>query len=211
MKRMLLWFALMNKRLFKRVSFWLILAAVPLLVLALGLLAQQESGVTTVALYAEDEADPAAEAILARLTEGKSVMRCVRCDSERETKRLVSTGRADVAWIFPKDLSARIDARAGGEDTRPITSSMTEPMKNALSICMTPIIPTRLIGPSGAAFVTLRRFQFPITHSVISASAEVLKAARNIRHIKSRNMKADLKGPVLVNLCSWMLQGMTGI
>ena len=121
MKRMLLWFALMNKRLFRRVSFWLILAAVPLLVLALGLLAQQESGVTTIALFAEDEADPAAAAILARLAEGKSVMRYVRCGSEREAKRLVSTARADVAWIFPADLSARIDKRAGGEDTRLVT------------------------------------------------------------------------------------------
>ena len=44
MKRFFLWFALLNKRLARRASFWLILAAVPLLVLALGLLADQESG-----------------------------------------------------------------------------------------------------------------------------------------------------------------------
>ena len=41
MKRIFLWFVLLNKRLSRRVSFWLILAAVPLLVLALGLLAAQ--------------------------------------------------------------------------------------------------------------------------------------------------------------------------
>ena len=118
MKRFLLWFSLLNKRLMKRLSFWLILAAVPLLVLALGLLAEQESGVATIAIYAEDEADPAAAAVLDRLEGQKSVMHYLRCASEREASALVATSRADVAWIFPEDLSARIEARSGGENVR---------------------------------------------------------------------------------------------
>ncbi len=118
MKRVFIWFALLNKRLFRRVSFWLILAAVPLLVLSLRLLSEQESGVTTVALYAEDAEDPAAGAALDRLTTQKSVMRYILCDSERAAKSLVASGRADMAWVFPADLSARIDQRGGGESAR---------------------------------------------------------------------------------------------
>lgn len=119
MKRFLLWFVLLNKRLARRVSFWLILAAVPLLVLALGLLADQESGAATVAVYAADPADPAAAAVLERLEGGRSVLRVVRCDSERAARDLVASSRADAAWVLPEDLSERIAAHAQGE-TAPI-------------------------------------------------------------------------------------------
>ena len=86
MKRAFLWFMLLNRRLMKRISFWLILAAVPLLVLALGLLAQQESGVATVAVYVEDETDPAATSMLERLRKEKSVIHYRFCDSEQEAR-----------------------------------------------------------------------------------------------------------------------------
>ena len=115
MKRVFLWFVLLNKRLARRASFWLILAAVPLLVLALGLLADQESGVSTIAVYAEDASDPAAAAVLERLENGRSVLRYVTCGSEREARDLVASSRADAAWVFPADLSERIAAHAAGK------------------------------------------------------------------------------------------------
>ena len=115
MKRILLWFVLLNKRLSRRISFWLILAAVPLLVLALGLLAQQESGVATVAVYVEDESDPASAAVLERLHAQKGVLRYIFTDSEREAASLVRTSRADIAWILSSDLTDRLDARATGQ------------------------------------------------------------------------------------------------
>ena len=114
MKRFLLWFTLLNKRLARRVSLWLILAAVPLLVLALGLLAEQSSGVATIAVYAEDPADPAAAAVLERLDGQRSVLHYQHCASEREARALVASSRADAAWILPADLSARIAAHADG-------------------------------------------------------------------------------------------------
>lgn len=115
MKRIFLWFVLLNKRLSRRVSFWLILAAVPLLVLALGLLAQQESGVATVAIYVEDETDPASAAVLERLHTQKGVLRYLFTDSEREAASLVKTSRADIAWILSSDLTQRLDDRAAGQ------------------------------------------------------------------------------------------------
>lgn len=115
MKRIFLWFVLLNKRLSRRVSFWLILAAVPLLVLALGLLAQQESGVATVAIYVEDETDPASAAVLERLHAQKGVLRYLFTDSEREAASLVKTSRADIAWILSSDLTQRLDDRAAGQ------------------------------------------------------------------------------------------------
>ena len=99
MKQIFLWFVLLNKRLARRISFWLILAAVPLLVLALGLLAQQESGVATVAVYVEDETDPAATSMMERLRKEKSVIHYRFCDSEQEARSLVKTGGKDNAIV----------------------------------------------------------------------------------------------------------------
>ena len=115
MKQIFLWFYMLNKRLARRISFWLILAAVPLLVLALGMLAKQESGVATVAVYVEDESDPAAVSMLERLRTQKSVIHYTFCESEQTAQSLVRSSRADVAWILPDDLSDRINARAGGK------------------------------------------------------------------------------------------------
>ena len=116
MKRLLLWSALLQKRLTKRLSFWCILLAVPLLLLALSALSGQESGAATVAVCAEDAQDPAAAAVLARLEEGRSVVRFVRCDTEPEARALVEADRADAAWVLPADLSKRIDAHSAGDE-----------------------------------------------------------------------------------------------
>ena len=116
MKRVFLWSLLLQKRLTRRWSFWCILAAVPLLLFALGLLAGQDSGAATAAIYAEDASDPAAAAVLERLEAGTRVVRYLRCASEAEARSLTASGRADTAWILPADLSEKIDAHCAGDD-----------------------------------------------------------------------------------------------
>ena len=62
-------YLLLNKRILKRLSFILILAAVPVMVAAIGLVSQQQNGVVSVALAAEDPDDPLAAEIIGQLAD----------------------------------------------------------------------------------------------------------------------------------------------
>ena len=121
LRTLLRWWGLMNKRLLKRPGFWAILLAVPLLVLALTLAAANPGGVVRIAVGLEAPEDPAAAAAADRITGGKSVLELVRCADAEEARTLVSTGRADGAWIFPTDYAQCLEAAAAGEETCLVT------------------------------------------------------------------------------------------
>ena len=53
-KRYLLWFFLLEKRLFRKVGFILVLASVPLLVLVISLISSRAEGAIEVVLFAEE-------------------------------------------------------------------------------------------------------------------------------------------------------------
>ncbi len=108
MKRFFLWWGLLAKRLLRRPAYLAVLLLVPLFALALSLFSGQESGVLRVALAAEDPADPAAAAAIARLTEGRSVLLCRDHGSEAAAREAVQTGQADAAWIFSADLERKL-------------------------------------------------------------------------------------------------------
>ena len=120
MKRVgpLRWWRLLNKRLLKRPGFWAILLAVPLLVLALSLAATRTGGIIRIAVGLETPEDPAAQEAAERLFSSPSVLELVRCTDADEARTLVSTGRADGAWIFPSDFSSRLEKAATGEDVQ---------------------------------------------------------------------------------------------
>ncbi len=107
MKNMGKWFLLLNKRLYKKVTFLLILVLIPLLVMSYGAVARDESGVLTVALACEGE-DPTAKQIMQELKDGSNLIRFVICDDPQTAKNMVNGQRADAAWIFEDDLQAAI-------------------------------------------------------------------------------------------------------
>lgn len=104
MRRIAIWYILLNKRLFKKRSFLLILCLVPLLVAGMRLAAQQESGIVTVALCMKDPADELSAKVVGQLQGSNDVLRYVVCDTEEEARRLVADFQADAAWIFPENL-----------------------------------------------------------------------------------------------------------
>ena len=104
MRRIAIWYILLNKRLFKTKSFLLILCMVPLLVAGMRLASRQESGIVTIALCMSDPADELADQVVEQL-EGNDVLRYVICDTREEAVGLVESFRADAAWIFPEDLA----------------------------------------------------------------------------------------------------------
>lgn len=104
MRRIAVWYVLLNKRLFKKRSFLLILCMVPLLMAGMRLAAQQESGIVTVALCMQNPADELSAKVVERLQGSNDVLRYVVCDTEEEARGLVESFQADAAWIFPEDL-----------------------------------------------------------------------------------------------------------
>lgn len=107
MKNMGKWFLLLNKRLYKKVTFLLILVLIPVLVMGYGAVAREESGVLTVALACDGE-DPTATQIMQELKDGSNLIRFVICDDPETARAMVNGQRADAAWIFEDELEEAI-------------------------------------------------------------------------------------------------------
>ncbi len=107
-KRCLRWALLLWKRLYKKWTFVVLLLLIPLLVLAYGLTAQEESGMSTVALaVSQGQPDQLTQQVWQALEES-SLVRYIRCDSPEAARQLVQAGQADTAWIFADELEARV-------------------------------------------------------------------------------------------------------
>jgi ABC-2 type transport system permease protein len=102
---------LLWKRLFRRPGYLVILAAVPLLTLALLAAAGQGSGLVTAALVLTEPEDPAALAVLKDLTENPGAVRVREYPTQAAALGAVTGGEADAAWILG-DLTAGLRAYA---------------------------------------------------------------------------------------------------
>lgn len=107
MKRMTTWLLMMTKRLYKKLTFLLILLLIPVLVLGYGIAAQEDSGIMTIAL-AQEGSDPMAEAVITDLATEPSLIRFVLCTTAEEAEAMVSGAKADAAWIFAADTTDKV-------------------------------------------------------------------------------------------------------
>ena len=114
MKRFLTRWYLLNKRLFKKPVFVLILCMVPILIVALNAVTNRSDGFVGIALAAEDPSDPMAAAITAKLSGGGAI-RFTNCDSPEEAERQVRYGEADGAWIIKGDIAEEMDKLVAGD------------------------------------------------------------------------------------------------
>ena len=107
MKRILKWFLLLNKRLYKKLSFILILLLIPVLVFSYSNVAEESSGVITIAL-AQVGDDAMASGVIQKLIEENSLVRFLKIETPQAAKELVEEGDADAAWIFPDDMEEKV-------------------------------------------------------------------------------------------------------
>ena len=108
-------FGLLNKRLFKKPSFVIILCMIPLLVLGLKLISKQESGIVRIALVNEGAGEKTgAGTIIDSLLNADSVFLYSRCDSEEEAVELLDLDSVDAVWVFPEDYDERVSAFTTG-------------------------------------------------------------------------------------------------
>ena len=108
MKQYLKWLWFLNKRLYKKVTFVVLLLIIPLLTLFFSLFARQSSGFVHIALAADGE-DAVAEAVIDELLGSSEFIRFTRCAATEEAVRMVRNGDADGAWLFPADFEERIE------------------------------------------------------------------------------------------------------
>lgn len=109
-KRFFLWFVLLNKRLLKKISFLLILCSIPLLVIAVNLMSKQEGGILNVVVCTEDSGDVLAQKIIDSLLSDEDIINYMEAESTDEACKLVQSGKADAAWIFPEGFQEEVDA-----------------------------------------------------------------------------------------------------
>lgn len=113
---------LLNKRLFKKYSFWMIMCLVPVLVAGMRLALREESGVAGIAIYQGNPRDDSTAEVIRQLTEEKTLLRYVFCETQEEARALVVGGRVNAALIFPRDLQAAIEQAAAGKRVEPVVT-----------------------------------------------------------------------------------------
>lgn len=103
MKKTFYRFFLLNKRLYKKPVFIIILALIPLLMLSFELVAQDSGGLVRIALTCEDRNDTFSQRITERLISRDGLILFTEAESSVAAIDMVKSGKADAAWIFPSD------------------------------------------------------------------------------------------------------------
>lgn len=119
-RRIVIRYYLLNKRLFKKYSFLLILCLVPFLIGSIRLLAGQESGIARVVLCLPDPTDELAAQVAHRLMNDDGLLRYSLCDNAEEARQMVMSDEADTAWIFEQNLSDSLQKAASKKRIRPV-------------------------------------------------------------------------------------------
>ncbi len=100
---------ILNKRLFRKISFAVILLLVPVLVAAMAIVSRNsDSGMLTVALAMRDDNDVIANEIVTKLSDDSGLIRFEYFGTVNEASEAVEDGRADAAWIFSDDMESKI-------------------------------------------------------------------------------------------------------
>ncbi len=116
--KILIWYYMLTKRLFKHYSFIIILLAIPLLIPIANNSMKSDAGLITIALHARSD-DASSNEIINKLTNENTVIRYRVCETEAEASKLVESGKADAAWIFHKDLTKKMLYFGSGESKKP--------------------------------------------------------------------------------------------
>lgn len=111
-------YLILTKRMLKKLSFLLLLCAIPLMVWGMRQMSEQESGLITLALCAADSQDQDALHTIEKITERNNLARYIVVNSEEEARKAVLENRADAAWIFQSSLKDRLFTYGTGNQTR---------------------------------------------------------------------------------------------
>lgn len=106
--KLLLWFAMLSKRLYKKPTFLVIMVLIPVLVLGYTSISGGESGVITVGL-ASQEADPITQEVFTSLQGSSELISFQVYSDPQEAETLLQGGKLDAVWIFPGKMAEKIE------------------------------------------------------------------------------------------------------
>ena len=109
MLKLLKWFLMLTKRLYKKVAFIAIMAIIPLIAIALSFAAKQEAGFIKICLTQENPQDEiSTEIINDFLNEDTLIQFSFEPDYKKAIEQ-VYDGSVDVVWLFNADTKTQID------------------------------------------------------------------------------------------------------
>lgn len=108
-RKMLLWFAMLSKRLYKKPTFLALMVLIPVLVLGYTAISGGESGVITIGLACEGT-DAMTRDIFTELQESSQLLNFQICADPQAAESLLRAGKLDAVWIFPENLAEEMEA-----------------------------------------------------------------------------------------------------
>ena len=123
MKRLLKWFLMLNKRLYKKPSFIAILLLIPVAIFSIGLVSELDSGFLRIVLAETDKNDEISNEIVEKLLSTNSLLQFEYIDDPVLAADMVRNGDADAAWIFYDGMQEKINEfTIVGETEEPIVT-----------------------------------------------------------------------------------------
>ena len=134
MKKFFTRYFLLNKRLFKKPLFIIILCIVPILVFALNASTVHNDGIIDIAVALEDPLDETAQNIASRLTDDESMLNITMYDSVTDAVDSVRYGESDCAWILKEDMKNTLTDYVNGHGSGKCVSIIERENTVALNI-----------------------------------------------------------------------------
>ena len=106
--RLLKWFFLLSKRLYKKWMFLVLICLIPLSVLALKLASAEKAGFAQIAVV--NPHTEISDRILETLNEGSGILNFLEYESADDALADLSASRLDAVWVLPEDLAERFAA-----------------------------------------------------------------------------------------------------
>ncbi len=117
-KKCLIWYFMCSKRLIHKLSFIIILCLIPVIIPVTKLAMTGESGILKIAVASQDNS-PAAKRAMEKIRNTDSIIQFVICDTEAEATELVTTHKADAAWVYKDNIEERINRFIKKESKEP--------------------------------------------------------------------------------------------
>ncbi len=128
MKRLAKWFWLLNKRLYKKPIFLILLVLVLLAAVLLQIAAREDSGFAHIVLVQEDPTDEISSQIVSDLQTSAQLMRYTVCETLSDAISMVENGSADTVWVFEEDMQEKINrfVQTGSKRDKAVTVYVRE-------------------------------------------------------------------------------------
>ncbi len=109
MLKLLKWFIMLNKRLYKKIAFIAILIIVPVCVLALNFAAEQQSGFLKICLAQQNPNDAISKEVINDFLKEDSLIHFTYEANPQKALENVKNGSCDAVWMFNANTKAQID------------------------------------------------------------------------------------------------------